>query len=141
MEQQADPILERAVRGAIRDGVRALGWACRYLPRLVLARPIIALLVIAASLTIAVYALWIGAILWLVTGRFGIVKLQRRRPQMEATVAALAIAALIAQCASGGRSPLNLAVITICALGGALVWFERHATLEALRTELRKGHD
>lgn len=138
MEQKADPILDRAVRAAIHSGVRAFGWACRYLPRLFLARPIVALLIIAASLTIAAYALWIGAILWLVTGRFGIVQTQRGRPQIEAAVAAIAIAALIALCASGGRSPLNLAVIAACALGGAAVWFERHATLEALRTELRK---
>lgn len=107
MEQQADPVLERAIRGAIGDGVRALGWACRYLSRLLIARPIVALVVIAASLTIAVYALWIGALLWLVTGRFGIAQSQRGRPQIEAAVAAMAIGALIAQSASGGRSPLR----------------------------------
>ena len=140
MGQQADSLLQCALRGAIRDGVRALGWACRYLPRLILARPIIALLVIAASLTIAVYALWIGAILWLITGRFGIVRRQHRRRQIEATVVAISIAALIAECASGGRSPLNLTVIGTSALAGAVVWFERRTALEALRAELHKGH-
>ena len=96
---------------------------------------------IAASLTIAVYALWIGALLWLVTGRFGIAQSQRGRPQIEAAVAAMAIGALIAQSASGGRSPLNLAVIALCAVAGTVVWFQRRATLQALRAELHKADD
>lgn len=141
MAPQADPTPVRAVDGAIHSGVRALGWACRYLVRSVVARPIIAIVVIAAALTISVYALWIGAILWLVTGRFGIVRAPRRRREVELAVAAVAIAALIVDCASSGRSPVNLAVIASCALAGTIVWIERRATLRALRAELRKSHD
>lgn len=129
-------MLERATQGVIRSAVCALGWACRYLSRLLLARAIIAVAVIAASLTIAVYALWIGAILWMVTGRFGILRRERWRLQVEVAVSTAVIAGLIAMCAHEGRPPANLAVIGSCALGGAIVWFHRDLTLRSLRAEL-----
>lgn len=142
MAQHADPLPTRAATYVIHGGVHVLAWACRYLARLLLARTIVAVAVIVASLTLAVYALWIGAIVWMVTGRLGILRPGRWRPQVEAAVALAAIASLVALCASGGRSPTNLAVIASCALGGAIVWLHRDTTLRALSTELHTslGH-
>lgn len=140
MEQQANPVLERVAQSAIQSGARALGWAIRCLTRLLFARPIVAVLVIIAWLIVAIYALWIGAILWLFTGRYGIARSGRRRTQTEVGVAIVSITALVVLCAHSGRSPLNLAAITSCATAGAIVWLERRTTLQALRIELHMLH-
>jgi hypothetical protein len=134
--ERRDPLALSVVHRAIGGGVRALIWACGYLSRLLLARAVVAFAIIVASLTIATYALWIGAILWMVTGRFGIFRPQRWRFHVEAGVALLAIGGLLGLCALEGRHPANLAVIASCAVVGAVVWFEREAALRSLRAEL-----
>lgn len=120
---------------ALHGGVRALVWACGHLSRLVLARTIVAFAIVVASLAVATYALWIGAILWMATGRFGMFRSERCRVQVERGVALASIIALVALSASERRPAVNLAFIAACALGGALLWFNRGEALSALRTE------
>lgn len=119
----------------LHGGIRALVWACGHLSRLVLARTIVPLAIVVASFTIATYALWIGAILWMATGRYGILRSQQRRVQIERGVALASIVALVALSASEERPAANVAFIAACALSGALLWFNRGETLSALRAE------
>lgn len=119
----------------LHGGSRALVWACGHLSRLVLGRTVVALAIVVASFTITTYALWIGAILWIATGRFGIFRSEHRRVQIERGVALASIVALVALSASEGRPAANLVFIAVCALGGALLWFNRGEALGALRAE------
>jgi hypothetical protein len=101
----------------------------------VLARTIVAFAIVVASLTVATYALWIGAILWMATGRFGMFRSERCRVQIERGVALASIVALVALSASEGRPAANLVFIAACALGGAQLWFNRGEALSALRAD------
>jgi hypothetical protein len=128
--------LQDAFPRAIVLGVRTVAWACRYLSRLFIPRLLVAIAVIAIAMTVTVYALWVGAMLWFVTGRFGIVKSGPRRRPAELLVALLAIASLLALCANEGRPATNVAFIGVFAVSGAILWFQRQIVLKAFRSEL-----
>lgn len=121
---------------ALSGGIRVLVWACGHLSRLMLARTIVAVVIVIVSLTLATYALWIGAILWMATGRFGILRSYRRRAEIEGAVALASIVLLVALSASQGRPAANLVLVAACALGGGFLWFNRAEAWQALRAEV-----
>jgi hypothetical protein len=130
--EQHQVAFERAIRGAIGT----VAWACRYLSRLLIPRVLVATAIIVIAMTITVYALWLGAILWLFTGRFGIVKPGPRRRPVELLFTLLTIVSLLVLCAAEGRPVANIAFIGVCAVSGAILWFKRQMVLHAIRSEL-----
>jgi hypothetical protein len=129
-------MIERASRAFIELGVRATAWACRFLINFLVARAVIATAVLILATSVAVYALWIRTLLWMTTGRFGIVRLPRWQKRAEITVTTVSIAALLLQSAAAGRTAGNMIVIGLLALMGAVVCFHREHAVAKLRDQL-----
>lgn len=114
-----------------------IAWAVRLLLNALIARVIVAVAVIVLAVAITIYALWIGAILWFATGRFGIIRSTRHRRSAELAIAAATITSLTARMVMEHRSPTNVAVITLFALSGAAAWKRRDDLVGALAEALR----
>jgi hypothetical protein len=115
--------------------VRACAWALRSVANTLLARLAVAAAVLYLAAIIAFYALWIGAMLWFVVGRFGVVRDQRRKPIAARVTAASACLGLAAYCGVQGSSFTRCTIIAVMASTGALVWFNRHAVFTTARSE------
>lgn len=133
--EQPDPSQSDLAR-LIAKGVRAVAWAFRCLARRLIPRLLVATGILLIAITVTLYALWFGAMLWFVTGRFGIVKNSARKHQAELLVSFSSIVALLAYCATEGRPAANVAVIAVFAISGATVWLHRQVALTAIRGEL-----
>jgi hypothetical protein len=133
------PVLERAryaVPQAIQLAARATAWAARFAATTIVGRLIVAVILLYLAFVITLYALWIGAMLWLVTGRFGIVRNSTRKPIANRLTACSAIAALALYCALHGFSFAHYTAISLLSTSGAVLWFHRTTALSAARREL-----
>lgn len=113
--------------------IAALGWAVGFLARVIFIRVAVALIVLVLGVIVMLYALWIGAMLWFITGRLGIARGVAKRDILEQAIAGLLPVSLAVVSLAGGRSLANAFVILILASCGALLWQRR-------REALRLGH-
>jgi hypothetical protein len=95
----------------------------------------LAAVVLFAALVITLYALWIGGILWFVTGRFGILRNANRTPIATGTIAAGCVVILEAATALDGASIARCGAIALCASGGVIVWINRNTVIAAIKSQ------
>ena len=124
---------------ALHTGVRITAWALRFLTRATVARVVVALLIVYLAIVVTVYTLWIGAMLWFVSGRFGIVRNTRRKATADRVAAAGCIAALPLYCAVHGMSLARCSAIASLASIGVVVWFNRASVVDAIKAEAAIG--
>jgi hypothetical protein len=108
----------------------------RFTATTIIGRLIIAVIVLYLAFVITLYALWIGAMLWFVTGKYGIVRNTTRKPTANRLTAGSAIAALAFYCAAHGFSFAHCTAIALLSSSGAMLWFNRTTALAAARHEL-----
>ncbi len=121
----------------IEKYAQAIAWAVRLLFNTLVTRVVVAIAVVAFALSVTIYALWIGLILWFITGRFGIIRSQSHKKKAEVITSASMITSLTAWAFLEHRSLANTITITLLAAAGATVWSRRRQTLRALERELR----
>lgn len=119
-----------------RGFISTIAWAGGLIFRSVIGRLVVAAAVFFLGVVVTFYAIFFGAMLWFVIGRYGILPPKRRGERSEALALAALVILLTAITFVQGASTLRAAAIAALASMGAMLWHRRKYALQLARRRL-----
>jgi hypothetical protein len=116
--------------------VAGFAWAVGTVAAQALPIVLIARLVLVLAVVIAIYATTVAFIVFVVCGRFGVVREARWRSRAATIAVAVAFAWIIVGACAEGRTLLNVAAIAAAELAGAGLYVGRRRVATAARRRL-----
>lgn len=123
-----------------RGFISTVAWAVGSIFRSIIGRLVVAAVALFFGVIVTLYAVFFGAMLWFIIGRYGIVRPKQRDGRSEAPALAAFVVLLTAIAFAQGASALHAAAIAALASMGAMLWYRRKYAFQLVRRRVARSN-
>jgi hypothetical protein len=132
--------MSRSAKPLVEGFVGSFSWSISVVSHTTPLRIAAAVIVLYFGAIVTLYALWLGLLLWFVTGKHGMARSVGRRESVERAALAVFIAALAVPLLTQGYSVGHTAGICVLATAGAVLWLNRRVAIRLGRERVARQH-
>lgn len=132
--------MSRSAKPLVEGFVGSISWSISVVSHTTPLRIAAAVIVLYFGAIVTLYALWLGLLLWFVTGKHGVARSVGRRESVERAALAVFIGALAVLLLTQGYSVGHTGGICVLATAGAVLWLNRRVAIRLGRERVARQH-